>query len=77
MNAAQFELDRNPQRLLYDMRGVCQVTGFHRSTIRRKFEAGTFPTPRVHENHYYWLRQDLLDWIEALPVATEPLAGNR
>lgn len=49
---------------------VQKLTGMARSTIYERMAQGAFPRPlRLSVRHVAWKEQDILHWIESLPVS--------
>lgn len=64
---------RTKPRTLIRMPDVMEMTGLARSTIYAKVQADEFPRPlKISYRHVAWDMQDVLDWIEHLPVAKGP-----
>lgn len=64
-------------RQLIRMLDVMDMTGMARSTIYAKIKEGQFPRPlKISHRHVAWDKQDVVAWIEALPVAQGPTWHN-
>ena len=49
---------------------VMRLTGLSKSTIHRRYRAGTFPRPlRLGPQSIGWRREEILEWLESLPRA--------
>ena len=49
---------------------VMRLTGLSKTTIHRRYRAGTFPRPlRLGPQSIGWRREEVLAWLESLPRA--------
>ena len=47
-----------------------RLTGLSKTTIHRRYRAGTFPRPvRLGPQSIGWRREEVLEWLESLPRA--------
>ncbi len=59
------------------MAEVMRLTGLSKSTIHRRYRAGTFPRPlRLGPQSIGWLREELVEWLESLPRADSATRGG-
>ena len=60
------------------MAEVMQLTGLSKSTIHRRYRAGTFPRPlRLGPQSIGWRREEIVEWVESLPRASAALQDGR
>ena len=62
--------DNSAQRKLIGIETVVELTGLSRSTLRRLYRSGEFPTPlSLTERIKKWPEHEVMDWITALKPA--------
>ena len=57
---------------------VMRLTGLSKTTIHRRYRAGSFPQPvRLGPQSIGWWREEVLEWLESLPRAGAVAQGGR
>lgn len=57
---------------------VMRLTGLSKTTIHRRFRAGTFPRPlRLGPQSIGWRRGEIVEWLESLPRAGAGIGAAR
>ena len=58
------EMKKNLERQLLYIKDVEQITGLHRSTLRRKWGNGQLPKPLLLDSRLVWHSNTINQWIE-------------
>ena len=57
---------------------VMRLTGLSKTTIHRRYRAGTFPRPlRLGPQSIGWRREEIVEWLESLPGAGAGIGAGR
>lgn len=57
---------------------VMRLTGLSKTTIHRRYRAGTFPRPlRLGPQSIGWRRGEIVEWLESLPRAGAGIGAAR